>query len=162
VCVYVYVYMHAYIHTYIHKYLSEAAHLLLGYICGLPIEDYSRKHIGYPLKPRPTGRARICSTRKGDRDAAPRKRPLGLPPWASLEHEVDDEGLFGRLDETPVKNGYSPKEIDRLSLVLLSAPVAEYMTMGKSSNGALVFQHLDTCMLMAQDVMSPSSMQSQV
>jgi hypothetical protein len=33
----------------------EAAHLLLAYLCGLPLEEYSRKHVGYPLKPRPTG-----------------------------------------------------------------------------------------------------------
>jgi len=139
----------------------EAAHLLLAYLCGLPLEEYSRKHVGYPLKPRPTGRAQVYSTRKGDREVAPRKRPLGLPPWASLEQEADDEGLFGRVDAMPVKNGYTAKEIDRLTLVLLSAPVAEYLTMGKSSNGALAYQQLDTCMLMAQDAMSPSAMQSQ-
>jgi len=140
----------------------EAAHLLVAYICGLPLEAYSRQYVGYPLKSRPTGRAQIYSTRRGDPEVPPRKRPFGLPPWASLEdNDVDDDGIFANLDVMPIKNGYSSKEIDLLSLVLLAAPVAECMELGSSSNGAIVYQQLDTCMLMSQDCMAPSKMQAQ-
>ena len=61
----------------------------------------------------------------------------------------------------PIQNGYSASEIDRLSLVLLAGPMAEHAKFGSSSNGAILFQQLDTCMLMAADVMSPFKMQAQ-
>lgn len=61
----------------------------------------------------------------------------------------------------PVKNGYTAKEIDRLSLVLLAAPAAEFMVLGSSSNGAPVYQALDDAMLMAHDMVPPSKMQAQ-
>ena len=139
----------------------EAAHLLAAYLCGLPLAAYAREHVGYPIKKLPTGRAQVYSTRRGDPEVAGRKRPLGLPPWASLEQEgVDEDGLFG-LDSMAVRGGYSAKEIDHLSLVLLAGPVAEQAVYGTSTNGALQFQQLDTCMLMSADVMSPSQMQAQ-
>ena len=33
----------------------EAAHFLVAYMSGLPLEEYGREHLGYPLKTRPTG-----------------------------------------------------------------------------------------------------------
>lgn len=140
--------------------LCEAAHLLLAYMCGLPLQEYRREHVGYPLRERPTGRAQIYSARRGDPEVTPRSRSLGLPPWASLESEVPEDSLFD-VDSEPVRNGYTSREIDHLSLVLLAGPVAEFLRYGKSSNGAPVFQQLDTCMLMAQTSMQAGQMQGQ-
>jgi len=139
---------------------SEAAHLLVAYLCGLPLQEYRREHVGYPLRERPTGRAQIYSCRRGDPEVTPRDRSLGLPPWASLESDVPPDSLFD-VDPEPVRNGYTPKEIDHLSLVLLAGPVAEFLRYGKSTNGAPVFQQLDTCMLMSQSSMNAAQMQGQ-
>lgn len=29
---------------------AEAGHLLMAYVCGLPVQEYSRSHIGYPVR----------------------------------------------------------------------------------------------------------------
>ncbi|EKX40625.1 hypothetical protein GUITHDRAFT_113413 [Guillardia theta CCMP2712] len=143
--------------------VSEAAHLMVAYMCGLPVQEYRREYIGYPLRTRPTGRAQVFSSRRGDPEVVPRNRPLGLPPWASLESEIPSDGdmMFGGLNPEPIRNGYTSKEIDHLSLTLLAGPVAEYIKFGGSINGALCFQQLDTCMLMSYDVMQPEKMQGQ-
>lgn len=50
----------------------------------------------------------------------PRGRPFGLPPWASLEKDIPADDFIGGINPEPVKNGYTPREIDHLSLVLLA------------------------------------------
>jgi len=71
------------------------------------------------------------------------------------------ETLLDVVDPEPVRNGYTSKEIDILGLVLLAGPVAEFLSYGSSTSGAPLFQQFDTCMLMSQQAMSPSAMQSQ-
>ena len=39
------------------------------------------------------GRAQIYSTRRGDPEVSPRKRPFGLPPWASLDKGKQNSSL---------------------------------------------------------------------
>eukprot|EP00281_Chroomonas_sp_CCMP1168_P024512 CAMPEP_0206230284 /NCGR_PEP_ID=MMETSP0047_2-20121206/10171_1 /ASSEMBLY_ACC=CAM_ASM_000192 /TAXON_ID=195065 /ORGANISM="Chroomonas mesostigmatica_cf, Strain CCMP1168" /LENGTH=493 /DNA_ID=CAMNT_0053653685 /DNA_START=230 /DNA_END=1711 /DNA_ORIENTATION=+ len=141
--------------------LCEAGHLLMSWICGLPLQDFERQHVGYPLKDRPTGRAQIFSSRRGDPEILPRGRPFGLPPWASLEKEVSTDTMFDAIDPEPIKNGYSQREIDHLSLVLMAGPVAEFIVKGSATNGASVFQQLDTCMLMSQSAIPADKMQVQ-
>jgi len=119
--------------------VSEAGHMLMAYLCGVPISEYSRVHVGYPIRSRPTGRALIFSSRRGDPEVTPRGRPFGLPPWASLERDLpDDDFTAAAIDPEPVRNGYTAREIDSLSLVLLAGPVAEYLLKGSSTNGAQV------------------------
>lgn len=141
--------------------VCEAAHLLVAWLCGTPLQEYRREHAGYPVRERPTGRAQIYSSRRGDPEVAPRMRPFGLPPWASLERPVVGDGLLDSLNAEPVRNGYTQKEIDHLSLILLAGPVAEFLYFGESTNGAPCYQQLDTCMLMAQTSMSGEAMQGQ-
>ncbi|KAJ1478818.1 hypothetical protein T484DRAFT_1903959 [Baffinella frigidus] len=141
--------------------VSEAAHLLVAWLCGVPLQEYQREHVGYPVRERPTGRAQVYSSRRGDPEVAPRMRPFGLPPWASLEKEALGDTILDGYDSSSVRNGYTQKEVDHLSLILLAGPVAEYLYFGEASNGAPCYQQLDTCMLMAQDAMSGERMQGQ-
>lgn len=141
--------------------MCEAGHLLMAWICGLPLQEYRREYVGYPLPDRPTGRAQVYSSRRGDPEVPARSRPLGLPMWSSLQRETAAGTLFEVVDPEPLRNGYSSREIDSLSLVLMAGPVAEWLQFGDSSNGAPLYQQLDTCMMMSQMAMGADDMQGQ-